>query len=75
MRATSRSRWTAGATSRYGLARPLSDADQRHLTRIGLIGRISVYREVGPEAPDVLYVAVRPGEFQPYQGFGPTPCR
>lgn len=58
----------------YGPPRSLSAQDRAHLQRVGVMGRVSVYAERGGP-PDPLYVPISPGEFQPYQGFGPDPCR
>jgi hypothetical protein len=53
---------------KYGSIRRL---EARELTWIGLFGRVRVYaQKEHAAAPEVLYVATGPGEFQPYQAFG-----
>ena len=52
---------------KYGLPRRI---EARDLTRVGLFGRVRFYAErEHATAPEVLYVATAPGEFQPYQTF------
>jgi hypothetical protein len=59
---------------KYGLPRPL---DRAEVQRVGVRGRVSLYAEAGQGGPymDVLYIAVSPGQYQPYQYFGNGPCR
>lgn len=62
---------------KYGLPRRFPEEERGFLRRVGVLGRVSFYAEAGAEGvllPEVLYAAVSPGEFQPYQGFGPSPC-
>ena len=56
----------------YGPPRVL---DREELRRVGVLGRVSVYAERGETAEEVLYIPISPGEYQPYQTFGPDPCR
>jgi hypothetical protein len=56
----------------YGWPRPLSLNDLR---RVGVLDRVSVYAERGETAGEVLYIPISPGQYQPYQTFGPDPCR
>ncbi|HEX8829776.1 MAG TPA: hypothetical protein VF705_01335 [Longimicrobium sp.] len=56
----------------YGLPRPLADHE---LARVGSLGPIGLYREAGTTGtPSHLYVPVRPGEYVPFQTFGPFRC-
>lgn len=63
--------------ARYGNPRPLEGADRARLLRLGVLHRVSVYVERGtrPEWPDVVYLPVAPGRFQPYETPAPVPCR
>jgi hypothetical protein len=57
---------------KYG--RPAAIADHE-LARVGSLGRIGLYREAGTTGtPTHLYVPVRPGEYVPFQTFGPFSC-
>jgi hypothetical protein len=56
----------------YGRVRPIADHE---LARVGSLGRIGLYREAGTTGtPEHLYLPVRPGEYVPFQTFGPHPC-
>ncbi|HYW14182.1 MAG TPA: hypothetical protein VE871_19610 [Longimicrobium sp.] len=63
---------------KYALPRVFPESDRRHLERIGVAGRVSVYMEAAAApaeaVPEVLYLPVAPGEFQAYTGFGNVPC-
>ena len=57
---------------KYGLPRALSDSE---LERVGFRGEVPAYREAGTQGtPEVLYVLVSRGMYQPYQGYGDS-CR
>lgn len=56
----------------YGPPRVL---DRAELRRVGVLDRVSVYAERGETAEEVLYIPISPGQYQPYQTFGPDPCR
>lgn len=58
---------------KYGLPRALPEDE---MARFGSLGRVTFYVEVGAGGhTEVLYAAVAPGRFQPYQMFGSPPCR
>ncbi len=61
----------------YGPPRAFSAEERAHLKRVGVLGGVSVYaeKEMDEPFPDYLYLPVSPGEFHPYQSFGPEPCR
>jgi hypothetical protein len=63
---------------KYAPPRVFPESDRQHLERIGVYGRVSVYREKpvtpGESTSEVLYVPVAPGEFQAYTGSGHMPC-
>lgn len=55
---------------KYGMPRPLAPGE---LARIGSLGRMAVYAEPDrTRAPEVLFIPVRPGEYQPYESFRPS---
>jgi hypothetical protein len=57
---------------KYGHPRAIADHE---LARVGSLGRIGLYREAGTTGtPEHLYVPVRPGEYLPFQTFGPFRC-
>lgn len=57
---------------KYGLPRELADSE---VVRFGSVGRVAVYAEAGyGGAPEVVYLAVRPGLYQPYNAFGTRDC-
>lgn len=50
--------------------------DAKDLSRLGRFGRVPVFVPRGHlTAPELLYVPVRPGEYQPYEAVRPQPCR
>jgi hypothetical protein len=57
---------------KYGLPRPLA---AHEIERVGTLGGVAVYAEAASERMEVLYVAVGPGSYQPYQGSGSHRCR
>ena len=57
---------------KYGLPRPLSPDEIR---RYGTVNGVAAYVEAGSRGrPEVLYVAVAPGRYQPYQNMTSTGC-
>jgi len=58
---------------KYGLPRVI---DAELLQRFGSVGAVPVFVEpAASRPPEVLYVPTRPGEYQPYNGFGHSICR
>ena len=53
----------------------LSAEDAARLRRVGVLEGVIVYAEPAEGIPEMLWVPVSPGEFQPYTGFGAPPCR
>jgi len=57
---------------KYGLPRLLSPSE---IWRYGTVNGVAVYVEAGSRGrPEVLYVAVAPGSYQPYQNMTSTGC-
>lgn len=56
--------------TKYGIPRPLDEAERASLARIGLYQRVSVFaeRDENPDWPAFVYLLTAPGQFQPYEG-------
>lgn len=61
---------------KVGLPRRIPEQQGVVLQRFGVVGRVSFYAEAGfgDAPPEVLYAAVSPGQFQPYNGFAARSC-
>jgi len=57
---------------KYGLPRSLA---AHEIERVGTLEGVAVHAEAGSEWFEVLYVAVGPGSYHPYQGSGSHRCR
>lgn len=60
--------------TKYGLPRPIAPNELR---RLGFVHGVAAYAEMGSRTtpPEVVYLAVSPGTYQPYQNMAGSGCR